>query len=126
MKGLLDTSVLIAREQGRPLGKLPDELAISVISLAELHLGVLMADDPDVRAVRLATVTSVEREMDALPIDGAVAQAFARIVSEARRAGRRPTALDALIAATAVAHDLTIYTQDADYSTFLSVSVTRV
>ena len=124
MSGLLDTSVFVARETGRPLGPLPDEAAISVVTLAELHLGVLMADDA-VRSRRLATLAHVERMFDPIPVDDAVARAFASLVADARRAGRRPGALDALIAATAVAHDLDLYTQDADFEGLPGVRVIR-
>jgi predicted nucleic acid-binding protein len=60
VRGVLDTSVLVAREQGRPPGDLPDQAAISVVTVAELHLGVLLADDPRVRAQRLRTLSEVE------------------------------------------------------------------
>lgn len=123
MKGLLDTSVFVAREQHRPLGDLPEDNAVSVMTVAELRLGVLMTDDPDVRARRLATVTDVEREFDVIPIDTRVAGEFARLVAEARREGRRPAASDALIAATAAAHHLTIYTQDVGFRQFSSIDV---
>ena len=119
MKGLLDTSVFVAREQQRALGKLPEENAVSVITLGELRLGVLMTDDPEDRARRLATLTDVERGFEVIPIDEQVIREFARLVAEARRAGGRPTTMDALIAATAVAHGLTIYTQDTDFRLFL-------
>jgi len=119
VKGLLDTSVFVAREQQRALGKLPEENAVSVITLGELRLGVLMTDDPEDRARRLATLTDVERGFEVIPIDEQVIREFARLVAEARRAGGRPTTMDALIAATAVAHGLTIYTQDTDFRLFL-------
>jgi toxin FitB len=112
--GLLDTSVLVAGEGGGA-GELPEELAISVMTLAELHVGVLLASDPDVRARRLELLAEVEREFDPLPVDDAVARRFAALVSEARRQGRRPKVTDALIAATAAAHDLVLYTRDRGF-----------
>lgn len=124
--GLLDTSVLIARERGRPLGKLPDRSAISVVTVAELHLGVLIAGSDSLRAQRLRTLASVERAFDALPIDVTVARKFAELVAGAKRARKRPKILDTLIAATALSHDLTVFTQDADFGEIADVEVVRV
>jgi predicted nucleic acid-binding protein len=126
MKGLVDTSVFVAREAGRSLDSLPDEPAISVITLAELHLGVLRAKDGLTRARRLRTVTRVEREFEAIPIDSEVARAFASIVGEARAAGRRPRVMDVWIAATGVRHGLVVFTQDADFADIPQVQVQRV
>jgi predicted nucleic acid-binding protein len=126
MRGLLDTSVFIAREAGRPLEGLPDEPAVSVITLGELHLGVLRAKNGETRARRLRTVSRVEREFDAIPIDAEVARTFASIIAEARAAGRRPSAMDAWIAATAVRHGLVVFTQDADFDGIPQVKVQRV
>ncbi len=125
-RGLLDTSVFIAQESGRALGMLPATAAISVVTLAELHLGVLLADHPTVRARRLRTLTSVQNLFEPLPVDSEVARAFAEIVSEARRASRRPKIMDTWIAATAVAHGLPIYTQDDDFTAIPGVRVVRV
>lgn len=126
MKGLLDTSVFIGREQGRPIGELPDEAAISVLTLAELHLGVLLAKGPKIRAQRLKTVGLVERSFDPLPVDDAVARTFAEIVADARRRGRRPKVVDVLIAATAARHDLVVFSQDADFKQIPGVRVNLV
>lgn len=126
MRGLLDTTVLIAREQGRPLGVLPDESAISVVTLAELHIGVLVADEPRVRAQRMRSLSEVERSFDALPVDKDVARNFATIVADARRRGKKPKVMDAWIAATAVTHDLPVFTQDADFDDLADVQVVRV
>lgn len=125
MRGLLDTSIFIAREQSRPLGELPDEAAISAVTLAELHLGVLLAPDSATRARRLRTVSEVERAFDPLPVDANVARLFAALVAEARRLGRRPKIMDTFIAATAVAHGLRVYTQDADFDAIPEVDVSR-
>jgi predicted nucleic acid-binding protein len=126
MKGLVDTSVFIAREAGRLLESLPDEPAVSVVTLGELHLGVLRAKDGQTRARRLRTVSRVEREFDAIPIDAEVARTFASIVAEARAAGRRPRAMDAWIAATAVRHGLVVFTQDANFAGIPHVQVQRI
>lgn len=125
MRGLLDTSVLIGAERERLAGALPDELAISVITLAELRIGVLRAEDQRVKAARLETLTRAEA-FDALPVDRRVAAEFAALVSEARADGRRPRALDALIGATARAHDLDVYTQDSDFESMPGVVVRRL
>jgi predicted nucleic acid-binding protein len=124
--GLLDTSVFIAREGGRPLGRLPDTAAVSVVTVAELHLGVLMAEDPTSRAQRLRTLSAVMALFDPLPIDSSVARAFAELVAEARREGRRPKIMDTWIAATAVAHGIPVYTQDDDFLAIPQVQVVRV
>jgi predicted nucleic acid-binding protein len=127
VRGVLDTSVFIADEQSRELavGKLPDEAAISVVSLAELELGVHMAASDALRARRLRTLQATQSLYVALPVDEAVASAFAELVSTARRAGRRPKIQDTWIAATARAHGVAVYTQDDDFAE-LSVDVVRV
>lgn len=125
-RGVLDTSVFIARETGRPLAELPDTAAVSVITLAELHLGVLMAQGPAVRARRLRTLTMVQNAFEPLPIDSDVARTFAELAAEARRHGKRPKIMDTWIAATAVTHDIPVYTQDEDFAEIPKVRVHRV
>lgn len=127
MRGLLDTSVFIAGEQGRAVAadRLPDEAAVSVVTLAELELGVHMAADETVRAGRIRTLRAVQTTYVALPVDGDVASAFAALVAAARRAGRRAKVQDAWIAATARAHDAAVYAQDDDFDG-LAVDVVRV
>ena len=127
MRGILDTSVFIAEEQGRALAadRLPDEAAISVVTLAELELGVHMASGEDVRARRLRTLQALQQTYVALPIDAAVASAFAELVATARRAGRRPKVHDTWIAATARAYGATVFSQDSDFDE-LAVEVVRV
>jgi predicted nucleic acid-binding protein len=127
VRGILDTSVFIAEEQGRELAadRLPDEAAISVVTLAELELGVHMAAEEDVRARRLRTLQALQQTYVALPIDAGVASAFAELVATARRAGRRPKVQDTWIAATARAHGATVFSQDTDFDE-LAVEVVRV
>lgn len=125
-RGLLDTSVFIAQESGRKMGILPATAAISVVTLAELHLGVLLANGVATRARRLRTLTAVEAAFEPLPVDAQVARSFAEIVAEARRLGRRPKIMDTWIAATAAVHDLPIYTQDDDFLAIPGVQVFRV
>lgn len=125
-RAIADTSVFIARESGRPLGDLPDEIAVSVVTTAELELGVLRADDPKVRAVRLRTLSRVRAEYPLLSIDEATASSFARIADEELRAGRKLRRHDTWIAATALQHDAAVVTQDTDFTAFASVRVIRV
>lgn len=125
-RGLLDTSVFIASESGRRLGELPEAAAVSVITVAELHLGVLMAQGAAVRARRLRTLTAVQNAFEPLAIDAEVARTFAELVAAARRRGRKPKIMDTWIAATAVAHDLIVYTQDEDFAEIPQVIVHRV
>lgn len=114
--GLLDTSVFIAREDGRPLGELPDRVAVSVVTLGELQLGVLGAEDDDIRARRAETL-SLARGADPIPISEAVMGAWARLVADCRAAGihRAVKLTDSLIAATAIEHGLPVVTQDGDF-----------
>lgn len=119
--GTLDTSVVIALARGEDVER-PDEGAISAVTLCDLHHGVLFADDTR-RPGRLATLALVERSFRPLPVDERVAPHFGRIVTAARRAGHRPRTADALIAATAAAHGLTLYTRDHDFEAFAGLDV---
>lgn len=114
--GLLDTSVLIARESERPLGELPDRVAMSVITIGELQLGVPSAADATTRA-RRADALALARTADPIPISEAIMVSWARLVTDCRAAGihRVVKLADALIAATAVEHGLPVVTQDDDY-----------
>ena len=127
MRALLDTSFFVATESGRPLGEMAGvtETEVSVVTLAELTAGVLMADDND-RSARLATLSAVESAWDPLPIDAEVARQFARIVAALRTGGRRVPILDALVAATAIVEQIPVVTQDNDYEAIPGVEVIRV
>jgi predicted nucleic acid-binding protein len=127
VRGLLDTSVFIAGEQGRKLAaeRLPEQAAISVVTLAELELGVHMAGSEEIRGRRMRTLQSMQATYVALPVDDQVASAFAELVAIARRAGHRPKIQDTWIAATARAHDVPVYTQDRDFDQ-LAVAVVLV
>jgi predicted nucleic acid-binding protein len=115
--GLLDTSVFIARETGRPLEELPAHVAVSVVTIAELQLGVLASGDASAKARRADTL-ALARAADPIPISEAVMVAWARLVSDCRDAGIHRTVklTDALIAATAIEHGLPVVTQDEDYA----------
>jgi predicted nucleic acid-binding protein len=125
-RAIADTSVFIARETGRPLGDLPDEIAVSVVTAAELELGVLRAADARTRAVRLATLSRVRAEYPLLPIDDATASCFARIADEELSAGRKLRRHDTWIAASALRHGAAVVTQDLDFAAIESVDVIRV
>lgn len=125
-RAVADTSIFIAQEAGRALGELPDEIAVSVITAAELELGVLRAKDTDTRARRLATLGQVRATYPLLPVDAETASCFARIAAAELDAGRRVRRHDAWLAATALRHGATVVTQDADFSAFAAVTVLRV
>ena len=111
MKAVLDTSVLLAA------GLLPleGELAISTVSLAELHFGVLVTADPAIRAERLRRLAQLQRTFDALPVDDDVAASYGQLAAAVAGIGRQPRArvMDLLIAATAHAHRARLYTRSA-------------
>jgi len=127
MRALLDTSFFVATESGRPLGEMKgvSETEVSVVTLAELTVGVLMADDVD-RSARVATLSAVESTWEPLPIDAEVARQFARIVAALRVGGRRVPILDGLVAATAIVEQIPVVTQDNDYDAIPGVEVIRV
>jgi predicted nucleic acid-binding protein len=125
-RGIADTSVFVAQEVGRDLGELPEKLAVSVITAAELELGVLRARDTETRARRLDTLSRVRSSYSLLPVDAKTASCFARIAAHELEAGRKLRRHDAWIAATALRHGAAVVTQDGDFSAFASVSVIRV
>ena len=112
MRAILDTSVVIAAD----IQPLDGELAISAITLAELHFGVLVAQQQMVRSERLRRLLIVQRKFDALPVDEAVAASYGQVAAAVVDAGRRPRArsMDLLIAATAHAHAARLYTRNAN------------
>lgn len=115
--GVLDTSVFIANETGRPLDEsaVPEEVATTVITLAELNASVLAAGSADVRARRLATLDAVA-DMVALPVDEEAARVWARLRVHLAEAGRRMGVNDLWIAAIAVSRGLPVVTQDDDFT----------
>ena len=126
-RALLDTSVFVAEEQGRPLARsLPEEVAVSVVTLAELETGVLMARDDDSRATRMQTLLSVRERAAGIPADQRVASAYARLASAALKSGKKPRVQDTWIAATALVHDAEVWTQDDDFTEFAVIDVVRV
>ncbi len=127
MIGLADTSVFIAREAARPASAdLPEEMAVSVITVGELRLGVLMAADVEARQRRLSTL-QLASAVEPLPVDDLVAEAWAGLVARLRSEGRRMPLNDSWIAATALAHDMPVVTQDDDFAADLpGLTVIRV
>jgi len=118
-RGVLDTSTLILLRRLTDAASLPDEPVITAVTLAELSVGPLVARDQGERAARQAHLQQAEADFDPLPFDADAARAFGRVAASLRRAGRKTTAraYDAMIAATAVANDLPLYTcNPADFS----------
>jgi predicted nucleic acid-binding protein len=115
-KVLADTSVFIANETGRPLGieVLPDELAVSIVTVGELRAGVLAATDLVTRDRRLNTLMGA-LQLQPVSIDEAVAEAWARLGLMLRDHGLRMPVNDSWIAATAISLDVPVMTQDDDY-----------
>ena len=126
MRALADTSLFVATEGGRPLrAPVPDELAVSVVTLGELRAGVLVAADGPTRARRLSTLRRAEL-LGPLPVDDLVAEAWAGLRAALRDAGRRMPVNDSWIAATALAHGVAVATQDADYDDVPGLDVVRL
>jgi predicted nucleic acid-binding protein len=123
---LADTSLFIAIEQGRPLStRPPARVAVSVITVGELRLGVLAAQDGPTRARRLETLSAAAL-LDPLPVDEGVAHAWATLRVVLRDAGKNMPINDSWIAATAIAHDLAVASQDSDYDDIPGLRVVRV
>jgi predicted nucleic acid-binding protein len=127
-RGVLDTSVLIAQEQHERLDRsLPTDVAVSVVSIAELEVGVLIARDAETRGRRLRTLTNVRSLAAALPIDERTASAYAQLAASVLQSGRRPRIHDTWIAATALVNEAEVWTRDADFSDFApAVAIVRV
>ena len=125
--GLADTSVFIARELGRAidLEAMPDRLGVSVITIGELRTGVLAATDAATRDRRLDTLTAA-LSLEPIPIDVAVANAWARLRLALRDASLRMPVNDSWIAATAMALDVPVVTQDDDFPVLAELEVIHV
>jgi predicted nucleic acid-binding protein len=126
-RGLLDTSVFIARETGRELDEslLPGESAVSAVTVAELQAGVLAAQDTDVRARRLATLGALS-DVEVLVVDEAVAASWALLRVHLAESERRLNVNDLWIAATALTHGIPVVTQDDDFGPVEGVGGLRV
>lgn len=125
--GLLDTSVFIAFESGRRLdiGAIPGRVRVSVVTIGELRLGVLSAEQPDDRARRLATLDRATA-LEPAPVTEAVAESWALLRVSLRSAGRSMPVNDSWIAATAISLGVPVVTQDDDYQDVPGLQVIRV
>jgi tRNA(fMet)-specific endonuclease VapC len=115
-QGILDTSTVILLRRLVDAGALPAEPLITAITLAELAVGPLVAAGEDERARRQAHLQQAEADFVPLPFDAAAARAFGGVAASLRRTGRKAAAraYDAMIAATAIANDLPVYTCNPD------------
>ena len=127
--GLLDTGTVLLLNRITDASVLPARPTISTITLAELSVGPLVASTDEQRAARQAHVQQAEHDFEPLPFDAAAARAFGRVAASLRASGRKPgaRALDALIAAVALANELPLYTVNpADFSGIEGVDVRAV
>lgn len=126
-RGLADSTVFIARESGRSLeaDSLPHEIGVSVITIGELRAGVLAAADVGTRDRRLATLTHA-LALEPIPVDGSVAESWARLRLLLRDSQQRMAVNDSWIAATAIALGVPVVTQDDDYANVPGLAVIKV
>lgn len=126
-RALLDTSVFIARESGRPIDEqsLPAEGFVSIVTVAELHVGVLAAASTPIRSQRLATLEAVS-SVETLPITADAARHWAELRVRLAEEGRRANINDLWIAAVAQSNDLPVLTQDGDFEVIEKVGGPRV
>jgi predicted nucleic acid-binding protein len=115
-RGILDTSTVILLPRLVDATTLPSEPVITAVTLAELSVGPLVARDEAERAARQSHLQQAEADFDPLPFNAAAARAFGRVAATLRRSGRKVSArsYDAMIAATALANDLPLYTCNPD------------
>lgn len=128
-QGILDTSVVIMLPELQDASSLPANPTITAITLAELSVGPLVASNDNERAARQAHLQQAESDFDPLPFDQAAARAFARVASDLRQSGRKSSAraYDALIAATAIANGLPLYTANpVDFAGIRDLEVVSV
>ncbi|GAB11013.1 hypothetical protein GOARA_064_00150 [Gordonia araii NBRC 100433] len=111
-RGMLDTSTVILLGRLSDPDNLPDESVISAITLAELSVGPNVASTDSERSARQQHLQQAEADFDVVPFDAESARAFGAVAASLRAAGRKPAAraYDALIAATAISHGLSLYT----------------
>ena len=127
-RGVVDTNIVILMRRLDPAA-LPEQPAITTITLAELSVGPLTARDPTERARRQEHLQFAERTFDPLPFDAAAARTFATVAGAMRATGRKVTArsFDAMIAAVALAHGLPLYTTNpVDFSDIDGLEVVGV
>ncbi len=128
-RGVLDTSTVIMLSRIEDPASLPAEPLITAVTLAELSVGPLVATTDGERAARQAHVQQAEADFDPLPFDAAAARVFGRVAASLRLAGRKPSAraYDAMIAATALSHELPVYTcNPTDFSGIEGLTVVAI
>lgn len=128
-RGILDTSTVIQLSLVSDPRSLPEEPLITAITLAELSVGPLITDDPVMREVRQRHLQQAEADFRPLAFDDQAARAFGRVAASLRRSGRKPAAraYDALIAATALANELPVFTTNPrDFEDIEGVEVVTV
>jgi tRNA(fMet)-specific endonuclease VapC len=128
-RGVLDTSTVILLQRLTDATVLPAEPLITAVTLAELSVGPLVAEDDGERAARQVHLQQTEADFDPLAFDAGAARAFGRVAASLRCAGRKTSAraYDAMIAATAIANDLPLYTcNPADFSGIDGLEVVAV
>jgi tRNA(fMet)-specific endonuclease VapC len=128
-RGVLDTSTVILLGRVQDAETLPVEPLITAVTLAELSVGPLVADEQRERVARQARLQQAEADFDPLPFDASAARAFGRVAASLRRSGRKRTArsYDAMIAATALANGLPVYTcNPADFTGIADLQVVAV
>jgi tRNA(fMet)-specific endonuclease VapC len=129
LRGILDTSTVILLPRIVDPAMLPDEPLITAITLAELTVGPLIAASDEERAARQAYLQQAEADFEPIPFDASAARAFGRVAASLQRSGRKTTArsYDAMIAATAIANDLPLYTcNPADFNGIAGLDVVAV
>lgn len=111
-RGILDTSTVILLQRLTDASALPAEPVITAVTLAELAVGPLVAKEENEAAARQAHLQQAEADFAPLPFDADAARTFGRVAASLRRSGRKASArtYDAMIAATALANDLPLYT----------------
>lgn len=128
-RGILDTSTVMLLGRLEDGAALPSEPLITAVTLAELSVGPLVVEDEHERVARQVRLQQAEADFDPLPFDASAARAFGRVAASLRRSGRKGTArsYDAMIAATAVANDLPVYTcNSADFTGIDDLEVVAV
>lgn len=128
-RGVLDTSTVIVLGRIADASVLPTQPLITTVTLAELSVGPLVTNDESERVARQSQLQQAESDFDPLPFDAGAARAFGRVAASLRRSGRKTPAraYDAMIAATAIANELPVYTcKPADFTGIDGLEVVEV
>jgi len=128
-RGVLDTSTIILLERIADVSSLPEEPMITAVTLAELSVGPLVASNSQEQALRQMRLQQAEVDFHPLPFDAAAARTFGRVAESLRRGGRKSSAraFDAMIAATAIANDLPLFTcNPSDFESIDDLDLRRI